>query len=321
MQHLDPSLESLASLETEQRNPRTMHLDALETSDLLTLLHSENAGVWSAVAAALPEVTALVEVVVDRLKRGGRLFYIGAGTSGRLGVLDASECPPTFGVPATLVQGIIAGGELALTLSVEGAEDDPASGANDLMARGVTDLDVVVGIAASGRTPYVLGALQAAQGIGAATAIVVNGSRPMLAEAADIVICAVTGPEALTGSTRLNAGTAQKLILNLVTTASMIRLGKTYSNLMVDVRATNAKLKDRAARIVMAASSVDRETAEYALEAAEGHVKTAIVMLAGNITRIEAEARLQASQGWVYTALLHTKGDITREPGHYRQGR
>ena len=309
MEPVDPLCERLAALETEQRNPRTTHMDTLLTAELVALLHSQNAAAWSAVDAVLPEVTALIEIVVARLKQGGRLFYVGAGTSGRLGVLDASECPPTFGVSPGMVQGIIAGGPGALTLSVEGAEDSPEMGANDLLARSPGAADVVIGIAASGRTPYVLGALRAARGVGSATGAVVNVSQTALSEFADITVCAVTGPEALTGSTRLNAGTAQKLILNLITTTSMIRLGKSYSNLMVDMRASNAKLKDRAVRIVMAAASSDRATAEQAVEAADGQVKTAIVMLLGSMTRREAEERLQLSQGWVRSAITQSKDE------------
>ncbi|MCS6776475.1 MAG: N-acetylmuramic acid 6-phosphate etherase [Chloroherpetonaceae bacterium] len=296
-------MEDLAHLETEQRNPRTMDLDTLPPPALVAVLHAESRAAFDAVEAILPSIAQVVEVIAQRLSQGGRLFYVGAGTSGRLGVLDASECPPTFGVPADTVQGIIAGGHVALTTSIEGAEDRPESGAADLHARHVTAADVVVGIAASGRTPYVIGAMQAAREIGAFTVGVVNVTQPALASCADIVLSAVTGPEALTGSTRLKAGTAQKLILNLLTTAAMVRMGKVYSNLMVDVQATNTKLRDRAARIVMAATGVDRGAAEAALNRAGGHCKVAIVMLALGVSAEEAAYRLQVTGGWVRAAL------------------
>jgi N-acetylmuramic acid 6-phosphate etherase len=293
----------LGRLETEQRNPRTAELDSLSVRDLVQALHAENFTVAEAVAQVLPQVAQAVEVIVTRLEQGGRLFYVGAGTSGRLGVLDASECPPTFGVPKTLVQGIIAGGDVALRDSIEGAEDSPQSGAEDLKARGVGAKDVVVGIAASGRTPYVLGALEAAKACGAATIAVTNVSYSRMAEVAEITIAAVTGAEPITGSTRLKAGTAQKMVLNLLTTATMTRLGKVYGNLMVDVRATNAKLRDRAARIVMAATETSRAEAEALLNAAQGEVKTAIVMRLANLDATAAQIRLAQAGGWVRRAL------------------
>jgi|SRR5579871_1989654 len=294
-----PAPLQLSRLETEARNPHTADLDRLATADLVRALHAANYAVADAVAATLPQVAQVVDLLADRLARGGRLFYVGAGTSGRLGVLDASECPPTFGVEPTLVQGIIAGGPAALTTSIEGAEDSPETGAQDLQARNVGANDVVVGIAASGRTPYVVGALDAARAVGAVAAAVVNVSDSELARHADITMTAVTGPEALTGSTRLKAGTAQKLILNLLTTATMVRLGKVYGNLMVDLRATNVKLRDRAARIVMAAADVDRAQAESALAQCDWRCKTAIVMLRLNLSAAEADRRLEAANGWV----------------------
>ncbi|HZT43531.1 MAG TPA: N-acetylmuramic acid 6-phosphate etherase [Chthonomonadaceae bacterium] len=300
--------EDLARLETEGRNPRTMELDRLPTGELVRALHAENAAVLAAVEAALPQVAQVVDLLADRLGRGGHLFYVGAGTSGRFGVLDASECPPTFGVEPDLVQGIIAGGPVALTTSVEGAEDDPAIGARDLLARGVSENDVIVGIASSGRTPYVVGALEAARRAGAVTVAVVNVTGAALSPHADITLAAITGPEPLTGSTRMKAGTAQKLILNLLTTATMVRLGKVYQNLMVDLRATNSKLRDRAARIVMAAADVDRAAAEEALREADGHAKTAIVMLRLGVPAAEASRRLEAANGWVREALSSPPG-------------
>jgi N-acetylmuramic acid 6-phosphate etherase len=298
--------ENLENLETETRNPRTTDLDRLGTLALVEALHAENATVAAAVATTLPQVARVVDILAERLGHGGRLFYVGAGTSGRLGVLDASECPPTFGVERERVQGIIAGSEAALTTSIEGAEDDPATGARDLEARGITAQDVVVGIAASGRTPYVLGALDAAHRLGAVTVAVVNVSGAELAQHADMTLAAVTGPEALTGSTRLKAGTAQKMILNLLTTATMVRLGKVYGNLMVDVRASNSKLRDRAARIVVAATEADRAAAEAALHQADWHAKTAIVMLRCHVSAAEATRRLAAAHGWVRAAIEET---------------
>lgn len=296
-------MENFARLETEGRNPRTETLDRLSTQELVAALHRENHTVAGAIDPILPQIAQVVDILAERLGRGGRLFYVGAGTSGRLGVLDASECPPTFGVPHEMVQGVIAGGEAALTTSIEGAEDSMDVGAADLAARHVGPNDVVVGIAASGRTPYVIGALYAAGANRAATVAVVNVSNATLSHHADITLAAITGPEALTGSTRLKAGTAQKMILNLLTTAAMVRLGKAYGNLMVDVCATNHKLRDRSARIVMAAAEVDRPQAEAALQAAEGQVKTAIVLLKRKTTAAEANRLLEAAHGWVSKAL------------------
>lgn len=300
----DLAAADLAAIETEQRNPRTLTLDALPTEGLIEVLHAENYRVCDAVGQVLPQIVTVVDILADRLGRGGRLLYIGAGTSGRLGVLDASECPPTFGVPQEMVQGIIAGGYSALTTSIEGAEDNRVRGAEDILDRSVCSLDVVVGIAASGRTPYVIGALDRARSAGAVTVAVVNVRGSELEQHADITIAAVTGAEALTGSTRLKAGTAQKLILNLLTTATMVRLGKVYSNLMVDVRATNAKLLNRAVRIVMSAADVDVERAELALSKSGWNAKIAIVMLIAQVSADQAVARLEAAGGWVGTAIL-----------------
>ena len=296
--------EEFALLETEGRNPRTMELDSLSTSDLVALLHHENSAVMLAVESALPAVTQVVDALSERLALGGRLFYVGAGTSGRLGVLDASECPPTFGVSPDRVQGVIAGGSAALTTSIEGAEDRPETGAQAMRERAVSAKDVVVGIAASGRTPFVIGAMEVARKAGAFTAAVVNVSNAAMSEFADITIAAVTGPEPVTGSTRMKAGTAQKIILNLLTTATMVRLGKVYGNLMVDVRATNQKLRDRAVRIVAAGADVGRDRAEAALQAADGHVKIAIVMLRLGISAEKAWQRLEDAGGRVRAVLV-----------------
>jgi len=295
--------ENLADLETERRNPRTAELDTLPTDALVEALHAESFTVAEAVQKTLPQIVEAVEIVASRLSEGGRLFYVGAGTSGRLGVLDASECPPTFGVSRELVQGVIAGGLTALTTSIEGAEDSPEAGAQEMRERGITERDVVCGIAASGRTPYVIGALEEAKRVGAATLCVVNVPRSKLEDIADIAICAVTGAEALTGSTRLKAGTAQKMVLNLLTTATMVRLGKVYGNLMVDVRATNFKLRDRSVRIVMMATGVEKSRAETVLEQANWEVKTAIVMLAKGVGVSEARTLLSEAKGWVRGAV------------------
>jgi len=290
-------------LQTEGRNPRTLEMDRLSVEELARCLHRENYTVTEAVEAALPQIAQAIDVIAKRLSAGGRLFYVGAGTSGRLGVLDASECPPTFGVEPEMVQGIIAGGDTALRSSIEGAEDVREKGAEDLRARGVQAEDVVAGIAASGRTPYVIGALDAARQAGAFAIAVVN-VRPATMEAvADLTIATITGPEALTGSTRLKAGTAQKMILNLLSTGAMVRLGKTYGNLMVDVRATNEKLRDRAVRIVTAATDADAGQAQAALEQTDWHAKTAIVLLRLGVTPEEAAARLRRAGGFVRDAL------------------
>lgn len=295
--------EPLTALETEGRNQRTRGLDLLPTQELLAVLHAENYGVAAAVEQTLPQLARVVDDLTQRMLRGGRLFYVGAGTSGRLGVLDASECPPTFGVAQDLVQGVLAGGVPALTRSIEGAEDDYEAGVRDLRARGVGPDDMVVGVAASGRTPYVAGALDAARAAGAATIALVNVSQAALARHAEITLAAITGPEALTGSTRLKAGTAQKLILNLLTTGVMVRLGKVYDNLMVDVQATNTKLRDRAVRIVTDATGQTRMEAQDALERADWHVKTAIVMLQSGVTAADAAVRLERAGGSVRAAL------------------
>lgn len=295
-----PKIEELS---TEERNPNTLEMDMLPTFELLKTIHRENQSVWEAVENQLPQIAKAVEVIVERFQRGGRLIYVGAGTSGRLATLDASECPPTFGVPFEMVQSVIAGGKEALMRSSEGAEDDRYAGKRDIVERQITECDTVIGIAASGRTPYVIGAMEEASRAGAAVIALVNNSPSEMENHAQIVIAAITGAEALTGSTRLKAGTAQKLILNLLTTASMVKMGKVYSNLMVDVRASNNKLKNRALRIVMAAAEVDAEAAAKALDEANGHCKTAIVMLLLGISAAEAKQRLEETNGFVRQAI------------------
>lgn len=282
---------------TETRNPRTTDIDRLSTLEILQTMNAEDATVSGAVAKTVPQIAQAVDMIVERLRAGGRLFYVGAGTSGRLGILDAAECVPTFSTPPELVQAIIAGGERAVTLPVEGAEDSREQGRADLLARGITAQDVVVGIAASGRTPYVIAALESASEVGAGTiAISCNQPAPVL-DAAQIKIAALVGPEIITGSTRLKAGTAQKLILNMLSTASMIRLGKVYGNLMVDVKISNQKLAERARRIVAEVTGVSEEEAGALLLQSENEVKTAIVMALLGVTAAEARARLNAAHG------------------------
>jgi N-acetylmuramic acid 6-phosphate etherase len=283
---------------TEQRNPRTADIDLADCSAIVDMINAEDHLVADAVATQRDPVARVMEAVERAIRAGGRLFYAGAGTSGRLGVLDASEIPPTFGAEHTLVQGIIAGGEAALTRSQEGAEDDFDDGARQVAARGVGSNDVVIGIAASGTTPWVRSALEQARKLGAVTAIVAcSPPPPETLAVADHHIVAIVGPEAVTGSTRMKAGTATKLILNTITTGAMIRLGKTYGNLMVDLRASNAKLRDRSERIVCEVTGLDRDQARRLLLRADGRVKLAIVMHALGVDASEAEARLESAGG------------------------
>jgi N-acetylmuramic acid 6-phosphate etherase len=296
----------LASLLTEARNPASESLDQLSTLDMLTLINAEDAKVATAVHAELPHIARAVDAITARFAQGSRLFYIGAGTSGRLGVLDASECPPTFSVDPELFQGIIAGGDRALRLSSEHSEDSSEEGARDLAAAGFTANDTLVGIAASGRTPYVLGAVAYAKSLGALTIGLSCVPGSLLAQQSEIAITPATGPEVLTGSTRLKAGTATKLVLNMLSTGLMVRSGATFGNLMVNVRPTNAKLVDRAQRIIAAATGCDLATAAKLLVASGNSVKTAIVMQKLSLPREAAEARLNAAHGILHTALDST---------------
>jgi N-acetylmuramic acid 6-phosphate etherase len=295
-------MPDLASLSTEARNPRSTHIDQISTLEMLTLIHQEDAAVATAVESQLPAITRAIDAIDERFAHGGRLFYIGAGTSGRLGVLDASECPPTFSVPPTLVQGIIAGGDAALRNSSECSEDSAEEGERDLAAAGFAAADTLVGISASGRTPYVLGALVHARSLGALTIGLSCVPASPVARHADIAITPVTGPEVITGSTRMKAGTATKLVLNMISTGVMIRSGTVYGNLMVNVKPSNAKLLDRAQRILMAATGCDRPTATSLLIEA-GSVKVAIAMHRLSLDRAEAEARLAAANGILARAL------------------
>jgi N-acetylmuramic acid 6-phosphate etherase len=301
-----PDRETLGSLPTEARNPASEHLDELSTLEMLAVINAEDAKVASAVQAELPNVARAVDAITERFGRGGRLFYIGAGTSGRLGVLDASECPPTFSVPAELVQGLIAGGDRALRLSSEHSEDSREEGARDLAAAGFATEgkpDTLVGIAASGRTPYVLGAVEYAKGLGALTIGLSCAPGSALAQAAEIAITPATGAEVLTGSTRMKAGTATKLVLNMLSTGVMVRTGATFGNLMVNVRPTNAKLVDRAQRIIAEAVGCDLATAKRLLEESGSNVKTAIVMGRLSLPRGTAENQLRAARGILRVAL------------------
>jgi N-acetylmuramic acid 6-phosphate etherase len=294
---------SLESLVTEQSNPASRGIDSLSTEDMLRVINGEDRKVAEAVGAEIPSIARAVDAIVSAMHDGGRLFYIGAGTSGRLGVLDASECPPTFSVSPDLVQGIIAGGEPALSRATETTEDDPAIGVRDLRARGFSARDVLVGIAASGRTPYVLGAVAEARQMGAVTVGISCTPGSELSQSVDIAITPVVGPEIIAGSTRLKSGTAQKLVLNMLSTGAFIRLGYVYGNLMVNVQPKNTKLVDRARRIVAQATGVSYERAGQALEEAGNSVRTAILMAGTGVDRSEAERRLAAAGGNISRAL------------------
>ncbi|MCA8951000.1 MAG: N-acetylmuramic acid 6-phosphate etherase [Planctomycetes bacterium] len=298
MTHLD-----LSALTTESRNPRTEELDAMSTLDLVRAMNDEDRRVADAVAVALPQIAEAVDAIATQLRKGGRLIYVGAGTSGRLGVLDAAECPPTFSADPRQVRGLIAGGPNAFLRAVEGAEDDPALAASDLEQLDLRAKDVVVGIASSGRTPYVLGALRYAEKQGAVTiALTCNAGSPA-SSAAKIAIEVVTGPEIITGSTRLKAGTATKMVLNMLTTGAFVRLNKTYGNLMVDLQASNEKLVARSVTIVGSATGKSREEAERALGECDGEVKTAIVALQKGVDPATARTLLFHCTGSVREAL------------------
>jgi N-acetylmuramic acid 6-phosphate etherase len=293
----------LEHLLTEQANPASEGIDALPTGQILSIINSEDGKVAEAVARELPAITRAVDEIVKAFEEGGRLFYIGAGTSGRLGVLDAAECPPTFNVPPERVQGIIAGGEAAVSRATETSEDDPAIGARDLIGRGFVVRDVLVGIAASGRTPYVLGAIAEANRMGAITIGISCTPDSALSRAVKLPITLLVGPEIVAGSTRLKAGTATKMVLNMLTTASFIRLGYVFGNLMVNVQPKNSKLVDRARRIIAMAAGVSYDRAGELLAAAGNSVRTAIVMARAGVDRGEAEYRLETAQGRISESL------------------
>jgi N-acetylmuramic acid 6-phosphate etherase len=288
----DMGLERMDEMLTEQADPRYATIDRASVAELALLMNDADSSVPAAIRTAMPQIMPAIEAVAERLARGGRLVYVGAGTAGRIGVLDASECPPTFGTPPDQVVGIIAGGQAAMFAAQEGAEDDAAAGAAIMVELGIGASDAVVGIAASGRTPYVIAALRAARARGAATiALSCNLDTPLSREA-ELPIEVPVGPEVLAGSTRLKAGTAQKLVLNMISTIAMVRLGKTWGNLMVDLRATNAKLRERAIRIVQAVTKADRQTAEAALREADWEVKPAILIIERGVDVAEARRRL-----------------------------
>ena len=295
--------DEIKDLITEQRNPRTMDIDARSVAEVLHLINEEDKTVPRAVEKELPYIARAVEIVVEAFRRGGRLFYVGAGTSGRLGVLDASECPPTFGTDPEMIQGIISGGFQTLIRSQEGVEDRAEQAVKDIVERGVTDRDVVVGLAASRRTPYVIAAIRKARRIGAKTVYVTCTPRSEMNIPVDVAICPVVGPEVVMGSTRMKAGTAQKLVLNMLTTTAMIRLGKVYGNMMVDLQMTSQKLVERSKRTVMIATGVDYEEATHVLKQARGHVKTALVMILSGVDREEALRRLEHADGFVRRAI------------------
>lgn len=296
-------LQTLSTLITEQRNPNSMHVDSLSALEIVQLMNDEDKQVPLAIEKCLPQIAQAVECIVAAFQQGGRLVYIGAGTSGRLGVLDASECPPTFGVSPEMVKGIIAGGERALRHPIEGAEDSKSQAVVDLQTIQFSSKDVLVGIAASGRTPYVIGALEYAKSLGSVTASIASNPNSAMANIVDIAIDTVVGPEVLTGSSRLKSGTAQKLVLNMLTTASMILMGKCYQNLMVDVQASNEKLKARAIRIVMQATDCDKAIAEETLKQADQNAKLAIMMILSGLERAQAEALLEKHQDKLQLAL------------------
>lgn len=296
-------LQTLSTLITEQRNPNSMHVNSLSALEIVQLMNKEDKQVPLAIEKCLPQIAQAVECIVAAFQQGGRLVYIGAGTSGRLGVLDASECPPTFGVSPEMVKGIIAGGERALRHPIEGAEDSKTHAVVDLQTIQFSSKDVLVGIAASGRTPYVIGALEYAKSLGSVTVSIASNPNSAMANIVDIAIDTVVGPEVLTGSSRLKSGTAQKLVLNMLTTASMILMGKCYQNLMVDVQASNEKLKARAIRIVMQATDCDKTLAEETLKLADQNAKLAIMMILSGLDRAQAEALLEKHHGKLQLAL------------------
>ncbi len=295
--------DELKNLVTEQRNPATMDIDSKSIEEILRIINNEDKKVPLAVEKEIPYIAQAVEIIVDALKNGGRLIYIGAGTSGRLGVLDASECPPTFGTDPEMIQGIIAGGYKALVRAQEGSEDKKEQGGIDLMQINFNAKDVACGIAASRRTPYVVGAIEKAKEVGAKTIYITCTPREEMNLDVDVAICPVVGAEVIMGSTRMKAGTAQKLVLNMLTTTAMIRLGKVYGNMMVDLQMNSRKLKERSKRTVMMVTGVDYETASRVLLEAKGHVKTALVMILKQVDREEAQRRLRLADGFVRRAI------------------
>ena len=304
-------LRSLSQMITEQRNPNSQNIDQLSPLEIVQIINQEDKQVAVVVEKCLPQIALAVEKIEHAFLNGGRLVYIGAGTSGRLGVLDASECPPTYGVPPEMVVGIIAGGERALRHPIEGAEDNREQGKTDLQAVNFNEKDVLVGIAASGRTPYVIGALEYARSLDATTVAIASNPQSAMAQIADIAIETVVGAEVLTGSSRMKSGTAQKLVLNMLTTASMVRIGKCYQNLMVDVQASNEKLKARAIKIVMEATDCSQVEAEQTLKVAENNAKLAIMMILSQLDKTAAEQLLAKHQGRLRSALVSQENCVS----------
>ncbi|MEM6645403.1 MAG: N-acetylmuramic acid 6-phosphate etherase [Bacteroidota bacterium] len=298
-----PLFDQIKALATEQRNPSTENIDTASVREALEILNTEDHLVPVAVRREIPYIEQAVHIVTEAFRQGGRLIYVGAGTSGRLGVVDASECPPTFGTPPDMVQGLIAGGPAAVFRSQEGAEDSEAAGAQALAPLTPGPNDVICGIAASRRTPYVVGAVKHARALGARTLFITCNPRANFDLEVDVAICPVVGPEPIMGSTRMKSGTAQKLVLNMITTVSMVQLGKVYRNMMVDLQMTNAKLVERSKRIVMMATDVTYDEASAALKQADGHVKTAIVMLLTNVNATAARERIAVANGHVRQAI------------------
>ncbi len=296
--------EELNRLTTEQRNPNSMEIDSKSTLEILKIINNEDKTVAFAVEKEIKFIVQAVDIIVSAIKNGGRLLYFGAGTSGRLGVIDASECPPTFGTPFGLIEGFIAGGKEAMFRAQEGAEDYEENGAKDVIAAKVTKKDVVCGIAASRRTPYVVGAVKKAKELGAKTIFVTSNPRENFnIKEVDVAICPYVGPEVIMGSTRMKSGTAQKLVLNMLTTAAMIRLGKVYENMMIDLQMTNKKLVERSKKIIMTITGISYEDAENYLKKADGHIKTALVMIKTGVNAEEAKQRLDKAEGFVRKAI------------------
>ncbi len=294
----------ISNLSTEQRNPKSSEIDAKSTLEILKIINDEDKTVPYAVEKELPYIEQAVEIIVDALKNGGRLLYFGAGTSGRLGIIDASECPPTFGTPYGQIDGYIAGGKNAMFRAQEGAEDYEENGAKDILSAKVSPKDVVCGIAASRRTPYVVGAIKKAKELGAKTLFVTCNPRENFnIREVDVAVCPYVGPEVIMGSTRMKSGTAQKLVLNMLTTTAMIRMGKIYENMMIDLQMTNKKLVERSKKIVMTITGIDYDKASEYLKKADGHVKTALVMIKAGIEAEEAKERLSKADGFVRKAI------------------
>ncbi|HBF5147848.1 TPA: N-acetylmuramic acid 6-phosphate etherase [Clostridioides difficile] len=296
-------IKTLENLVTEDRNKNTLQIDKEDTLGIIELINNEDKTVAYAVEEQKESIAKAVDIIVDRMKQGGRLFYIGAGTSGRIGILDATECPPTYGVDFELVQAIIAGGNQAIFKAVEGAEDDKELGKQDIIDRGVTSKDVICGIAASGRTPYVIGAMEYAKELGCAVLSITMNPNSEMSKKADLPINIIVGAEVIMGSTRMKSGTAQKMVCNMLTTASMVKMGKVYSNLMIDVKTSNEKLVERAKRIIMIATNVKYDVAEKFLEEADNSVKLAIFMIKSDLDKDSAKNILDRQEGYISEAL------------------